>query len=346
MLNSICLCSRTVVHGWSMRPTLTMSLLAMWTEPNIGSHYHTDQSPTGIGTNDIEMKLFGDEPKIEASFTRTLLRIMGRGLLGRPLDSPGEPFSAPVLRAWSNAMCSSWKPPRKMPFVKISWRYKFNKVGSEESLSVIRSCADVVDPSCQVEVKSTRRRQGDHDWQIYQWNSTQFHVYIQTERREKCKAANLIGRIDPLYVIAIPRISVSMNVILSVWHRSWKKFGDDPGNEAIKKRNVLWALYPSISPQGKYLAPSFHNNHQVWPGRWWYRPSGAADISTFSIIRWLLLQSSIVSVCPEWKSGTWSVWQHNAEDGFLPVSDQYRSLPTAAVKRFFGSSNAYLDGSE
>ncbi len=78
----------------------------------------------GIGTNDEIRELFGDEPKIEASFTKDVSENYQEGLLELYKKiRPGEPLSVESAESLITAM---FFDPRRYDLAKVG-RYKFNK---------------------------------------------------------------------------------------------------------------------------------------------------------------------------------------------------------------------------
>ena len=78
----------------------------------------------GIGTNDEIREIFGDEPKIEASFGKDIATNYQEGLLELYKKiRPGEPLSVDSAESLINAM---FFDPRRYDLAKVG-RYKFNK---------------------------------------------------------------------------------------------------------------------------------------------------------------------------------------------------------------------------
>ena len=78
----------------------------------------------GVGTNDEIRELFGDEPKIEASFTKDVSSNYQEGLLELYKKiRPGEPLSVESAESLITAM---FFDPRRYDLAKVG-RYKFNK---------------------------------------------------------------------------------------------------------------------------------------------------------------------------------------------------------------------------
>ncbi|MCM1261243.1 MAG: DNA-directed RNA polymerase subunit beta [Butyrivibrio sp.] len=78
----------------------------------------------GVGSNDEIRELFGDEPKIEASFAKDIAENHQEGLLELYKKiRPGEPLSVESAESLINAM---FFDPRRYDLAKVG-RYKFNK---------------------------------------------------------------------------------------------------------------------------------------------------------------------------------------------------------------------------
>jgi DNA-directed RNA polymerase subunit beta len=78
----------------------------------------------GVGTNQEIIDLFGDEPKIEGSFTKDTATNYEEGLLELYKKiRPGEPLSVDSAETLVNAM---FFDPRRYDLAKVG-RYKFNK---------------------------------------------------------------------------------------------------------------------------------------------------------------------------------------------------------------------------
>ena len=78
----------------------------------------------GVGSNDEIRELFGDEPKIEASFTKDVSENHQEGLLELYKKiRPGEPLSVESAESLITAM---FFDPRRYDLAKVG-RYKFNK---------------------------------------------------------------------------------------------------------------------------------------------------------------------------------------------------------------------------
>ena len=78
----------------------------------------------GLGTNEEIREVFGDEPKIEASFSKDTSESYQEGLLELYKKiRPGEPLSVESAESLINAM---FFDPRRYDLAKVG-RYKFNK---------------------------------------------------------------------------------------------------------------------------------------------------------------------------------------------------------------------------
>ena len=98
----------------------------------------------GVGTNEEILDLFGDEPKIQASFAKDTSENYQEGL--KELYSkirPGEPFS---LDSAENLVTAMFFDPRRYDLAKVG-RYKFNKkLALKNRIRNQILAEDVIDP--------------------------------------------------------------------------------------------------------------------------------------------------------------------------------------------------------
>ena len=97
----------------------------------------------GVGTNEEIRELFGDEPKIEASFGKDVSENYQEGLLELYKKiRPGEPLSVESAESLITAM---FFDPRRYDLAKVG-RYKFNKkLALKNRITHQRLVEDVVD---------------------------------------------------------------------------------------------------------------------------------------------------------------------------------------------------------
>ena len=143
----------------------------------------------GIGTNDEIRELFGDEPKIEASFTKDTAENYQEGLLELYKKiRPGEPLSVESAESLINAM---FFDPRRYDLAKVG-RYKFNKkLALKNRIRHQILAADVVDPSTGEVIASPGDKVTAELADTIQNSAVPF-VYIQTEERTVKVLSNLM----------------------------------------------------------------------------------------------------------------------------------------------------------
>ena len=155
----------------------------------------------GIGTNDEIREVFGDEPKIEASFTKDTAENYQEGLLELYKKiRPGEPLSVESAESLINAM---FFDPRRYDLAKVG-RYKFNKKLSMRNR--IRDqilAADVVDPSTG-EILAAAGEKVDMELADRIQNAAVPFVYIQTEEKNVKVLSNMMVDLTA-YVDCNPR---------------------------------------------------------------------------------------------------------------------------------------------
>ena len=143
----------------------------------------------GIGTNDEIRELFGDEPKIEASFTKDTAENYQEGLLELYKKiRPGEPLSVESAESLINAM---FFDPRRYDLAKVG-RYKFNKkLALKNRIRHQILAADVVDPSTGEVIASAGDKVTAELADTIQNSAVPF-VYIQTEEKTVKVLSNLM----------------------------------------------------------------------------------------------------------------------------------------------------------
>ena len=143
----------------------------------------------GIGTNDEIRELFGDEPKIEASFTKDTAENYQEGLLELYKKiRPGEPLSVESAESLINAM---FFDPRRYDLAKVG-RYKFNKkLALKNRIRHQILAADVVDPSTGEVIASAGDKVTAELADTMQNSAVPF-VYIQTEEKNVKVLSNLM----------------------------------------------------------------------------------------------------------------------------------------------------------
>ena len=143
----------------------------------------------GIGTNDEILEVFGDEPKIFASFSKDNAQNYQEGLLELYKKiRPGEPLS---VESAESLIGNMFFDPKRYDLAKVG-RYKFNKkLAFRNRINKHILAADVVDPStgelmAEAGTKVTRELADKIQ------NAAVPFVYIQTEERNVKVLSNMM----------------------------------------------------------------------------------------------------------------------------------------------------------
>ena len=287
----------------------------------------------GIGTNDEIRELFGDEPKIEASFTKDTAENYQEGLLELYKKiRPGEPLSVESAESLINAM---FFDPRRYDLAKVG-RYKFNKkLALKNRIRHQILAADVVDPSTGEVIASAGDKVTAELADTIQNSAVPF-VYIQTEERTVKVLSNLMVDLTH-YVDCNPKdFGIHELVYYPVLAQILEEFGDDPEKlaEAIKKN--VHELVPKHITKEDILASINYNMHLE------YGLGNDDDIDHLGnrrirAVGELLQNQYRIGLSRMERVVRERMTTHDAED-ISPQSLINIKPVTAAVKEFFGSS--------
>jgi len=143
----------------------------------------------GLGTNDEILEVFGDEPKILASFAKDNAQNYQEGLLELYKKiRPGEPLS---VESAESLISNMFFDPKRYDLAKVG-RYKFNKkLAFRNRINKHIIAADVVDPAtgeviAEAGTKATRELADKIQ------NAAVPFVYIQTEERNVKVLSNMM----------------------------------------------------------------------------------------------------------------------------------------------------------
>ena len=191
----------------------------------------------GIGTNDEIREVFGDEPKIEASFTKDTAENYQEGLLELYKKiRPGEPLSVESAESLINAM---FFDPRRYDLAKVG-RYKFNKkLALRNRIRHQVLAADVVDPTTG-EVLAAAGDKVDAALADQIQNAAVPFVYVQTEERKVKVLSNMMVELTS-FVDCNPRdFGIHEKVYYPVLAQILEEFASDPEKlaEAIRKNEI------------------------------------------------------------------------------------------------------------
>ncbi len=212
----------------------------------------------GVGTNDEIRELFGDEPKIEASFAKDTAENYQEGLLELYKKiRPGEPLSVESAESLINSM---FFDPRRYDLAKVG-RYKFNKkLMFRNRIRHHILAEDVVDAlTGEVLAKAGDKVSVELADRIQ--NSAIPYVWIQTEEKNVKILSNMMVDITN-FVECNPReLGITELVYFPVLQQILKEYSDDPEMlaEAIQKN--VHELIPKHITKEDIIASINYNIH-------------------------------------------------------------------------------------
>ena len=212
----------------------------------------------GVGTNDEIRELFGDEPKIEASFSKDVSTNYQEGLLELYKKiRPGEPLSVESAESLINAM---FFDPRRYDLAKVG-RYKFNKkLAFRNRIRHHILSEDVVD-TLTGEVLAAAGTKVSAELADQIQNAAIPYVYIQTEEKNVKILSNMMVELTS-FVECNPReLGITEHVYYPVLAQILEEFGEDPEAlaDAIKKN--VHELIPKHITKEDILASINYNIH-------------------------------------------------------------------------------------
>ena len=212
----------------------------------------------GVGTNDEIRELFGDEPKIEASFSKDVSTNYQEGLLELYKKiRPGEPLSVESAESLINAM---FFDPRRYDLAKVG-RYKFNKkLSFRNRLKGHVLAEDVVDTSTG-EILAAAGTKVTLELADELQNAAVPCVYVQTEEKNVKVLSNLMVDITH-FVDCNPReLGITERVYYPVLSQILEEFGEDPQALAEAIRKNVHELIPKHITKEDIIASINYNIH-------------------------------------------------------------------------------------
>ncbi len=212
----------------------------------------------GVGTNDEIRELFGDEPKIEASFAKDVAENYQEGLLELYKKiRPGEPLSVESAESLINAM---FFDPRRYDLAKVG-RYKFNKkLALRNRIRHHVLAEDVVDTQTG-EILAGAGTKVTAELADAIQNAAIPYVMIQTEERNVKVLSNMMVDITN-FVDCNPReLGVTELVYYPVLEQILEEYGQEPGELAAAIRRNVHELIPKHITKEDILASINYNIH-------------------------------------------------------------------------------------
>ena len=212
----------------------------------------------GVGTNDEIRELFGDEAKIEASFSKDVSTNYQEGLLELYKKiRPGEPLSVESAESLINAM---FFDPRRYDLAKVG-RYKYNKkLAFRNRIRNHVLAEDVVDTTTgEILAAAGTKVTAQLADQIQ--NAAIPYVYVQTEEKSVKVLSNMMVDITS-FVDCNPReLGITEQVYYPVLAQIIEEFGDSPEELAEAIRKNVHELIPKHITKEDILASINYNIH-------------------------------------------------------------------------------------
>ena len=212
----------------------------------------------GVGTNDEIRELFGDEPKIEASFAKDVAENYQEGLLELYKKiRPGEPLSVESAESLINAM---FFDPRRYDLAKVG-RYKFNKkLALRNRIRHHILAEDVVD-TLTGEILAEAGTKVSAELADAIQNAAVPYVYLQTEERNVKVLSNMMVDITN-FVDCNPReLGVTELVYYPVLAQILEEYSDQPQELAAAIKRNIYELIPKHITKEDILASINYNIH-------------------------------------------------------------------------------------
>ncbi|MCR5398479.1 MAG: DNA-directed RNA polymerase subunit beta [Lachnospiraceae bacterium] len=212
----------------------------------------------GVGTNDEIREMFGDEPKIEASFTKDSATNYQEGLLELYKKiRPGEPLS---LESAESLITAMFFDPRRYDLARVG-RYKFNK--KLKLSNRIRGhvlAEDVVDVNTG-EIIATAGTTVTAELADQIQNAAVSSVLIQTEERNVKVLSNMMVDITQFVECDPEELGITELVYYPVLEKIIEEYGKDPEALAEAIQKSVHELIPKHVTKEDILASINYNMH-------------------------------------------------------------------------------------
>ncbi|MDD2969284.1 MAG: DNA-directed RNA polymerase subunit beta [Lachnospiraceae bacterium] len=286
----------------------------------------------GVGTNDEIRALFGDEPKIEASFGKDVSENYQEGLLELYKKiRPGEPLSVESAESLITAM---FFDPRRYDLAKVG-RYKFNKkLALKNRIRKQILAEDVVDQYGEVLAVAGTKVTAELADTIQ--NAAVPFVWIQTEEKNVKVLSNMMVDLTKFVDCNPKDFGISELVYYPVLHQIMEEYQDRPEElaEAIQKN--VHELVPKHITKEDIIASINYNIHLE------YDLGNADDIDHLGnrrirAVGELLQNQYRIGLSRLERVVRERMTTHDAEEVSPQVLINIKPVQ-AAVKEFFGSS--------
>ena len=212
----------------------------------------------GYGTNAEIIDLFGEEPKLLASFTKDTSDNYQDGLLELYKKiRPGEPLSVDSAESLLNGM---FFDPRRYDLAKVG-RYKFNKkLHMKKRIVGQIPSEDIVDTETG-EILAEAGKAITKDQAIAIQNAAIPYVWIQTEERVEKVLSNLMVDLSAYVSFDPEEVGITELVYYPVLKDILEKAGDDEEELKAELRRNVHELVPKCITKEDILASINYNMH-------------------------------------------------------------------------------------
>ena len=212
----------------------------------------------GVGTNDEIRELFGDEPKIEASFAKDVSENYQEGLLELYKKiRPGEPLSVESAESLITAM---FFDPRRYDLAKVG-RYKFNKKLALRNRIRHQILAEDVIDEYTGEVLAEAGTKVSAKLADTIQNAAVSYVYIQTEERNVKVLSNMMVDITNFVDCNPKELGITEQVYFPVLKQILEEYSDRPEELADAISSNINELIPKHVTKEDILASINYNIH-------------------------------------------------------------------------------------
>ena len=212
----------------------------------------------GVGTNEEILELFGDEPKIHASFTKDTSENYQEGL--KELYSkirPGEPFS---LDSAENLVTAMFFDPRRYDLAKVG-RYKFNKkLALKNRIRNQILAEDVVDPFSG-EILGQKGDKVTVEMADAIQNAAVPFLWVQTEERIVKVLSNMMVDITNFVDCEPKALGITEQVYFPVLRQILEEYAENPEELADAITRNVNELIPKHITKEDILASINYNMH-------------------------------------------------------------------------------------
>ncbi len=212
----------------------------------------------GVGTNEEILEIFGDEPKILASFGKDSATNYQEGLLELYKKiRPGEPLT---VESAEGLITNMFFDPKRYDLAKVG-RYKYNKkLSFHNRLTGHVLSEDVADPTTG-EVLAAAGTTVTRELADRLQNAAVPYVYVQTEERNVKVLSNMMVDINAWVDCDAKALGIKEKVYYPVLAQLLEENGDDPEALAEAIQRNLSELVPKHVTKEDIFASINYNMH-------------------------------------------------------------------------------------